>query len=365
MRKLLIGLVAVAFVVAFTVPAIAAEWGFYGSARMSTFMDSDSKEVTGTVYDDDDLTWGLQGNSRIGATVKAGDIGGGFEYGSGPNLRKLYGTWTFGAGTLLVGQTYTPVNNFYSNQVYGGDADLLPYGGIYDGRRPMLQLSMGGFKVALVEPNTKNIDPVTTTTTWPLGVETVTTTGTFADTDTTLPKLEASYGFNLGPVKLTLMGLYNTYDVVDATDREESISSYFFGLAFKIPVGAAYINGNLWGGQNLGTTGMWLTGDADPTWDSTNNKIVDNDSLGYYLVAGFKASDMLTFEAGYGYLEHELDVSGSNADDTSTYYVNATINLAKGCFVVPEIGKIDYKESAAKVDQGDTTYFGAKWQINF
>lgn len=347
MRKLLIGLVAVAFVVAFTVPAIAAEWGFYGSARMSTFMDSDSKEVTGTVYDDDDLTWGLQGNSRIGATVKAGDIGGGFEYGSGPNLRKLYGTWTFGAGTLLVGQTYTPVNNFYSNQVYGGDADLLPYGGIYDGRRPMLQLSMGGFKVALVEPNAPAL------------------AGYSVDTDTTMPKLAASYGLNIGPVKLTLMGLYNTYEAVNAVDREESVDSYFFGLAFKIPVGAAYINGNLWGGQNLGQSGMWLTGDDEARWDAVNSKLIDNDNLGYFLVAGFKASDMLTFEAGYGHVEHELDMAGSNADDTDTYYVNATINLAKGCFVVPEIGKIDYKESAAKVDQGDTTYFGAKWQINF
>jgi len=36
MRKLLVLLSAVAFVVAFTVPAMAADWSFYGSARMST-----------------------------------------------------------------------------------------------------------------------------------------------------------------------------------------------------------------------------------------------------------------------------------------------------------------------------------------
>lgn len=53
------------------------------------------------------------------------ELTGGFEYGSGVNLRKLYGEWNFGAGSLLIGQTYTPLNYFYSNQVYGGDNDLL------------------------------------------------------------------------------------------------------------------------------------------------------------------------------------------------------------------------------------------------
>jgi hypothetical protein len=32
---------------------------------------------------------------------------------------------------------------------------------------------------------------------------------------------------------------------------------------------------------------------------------------------------------------------------------------------VPEVGMIDFDEDAAKVEQGDVTYFGAKWQINF
>ena len=104
MKKLLVLLAAVAFVVAFTVPAMSADWNFYGSSRISTFFDGDSEELTGTGFDDDDLTWGLQGNSRIGAKVKAGDISGRFEYGTGINLRLLYASWNFGGGELLVGQ---------------------------------------------------------------------------------------------------------------------------------------------------------------------------------------------------------------------------------------------------------------------
>jgi len=345
MKKLLVLLAAGAFVLGLTLPAMSADWSFYGSSRMSTFFDSDSEEVTGTGYDDDDLTWSLQGNSRIGANVKAGNIGGRFEYGSGPNLRLLYGTWNFGAGELLVGQAYTPWNYFISNQVWGGDADLLPYGGMYDGRRPMIQLSSHGFKLALVEPNAGGL------------------AGYSVDTDTSIPKIEASYSFNAGPAKLTLFGLYNTFDAVNATNDEESVDSHAFGFGFQMPFGAAYLNGNIWMGQNVGATSIWNSGADDPAWDGTD--VVDNDTTGYILVAGFKMSDAISFELGYGATMSELDVSGADEDETQSMYAQATINIAKGFFIVPEIGKVDYKDSAAGVDQGDTTYFGAKWQINF
>jgi hypothetical protein len=337
MKKLLVLLAAVAFVVAFTVPAMSADWNFYGSSRMATFFDSDSEELSASgLYDDDDLTWAHQGNSRIGARVKAGDISGRFEYGTGINLRILYGAWNFGGGELLVGQSYTPFNYFASNQVYGSDTDMLNTGGIYDGRRDMIQLKSGGFKIALVEPGTGAV-----------------TGFAAADTDTSIPKIEASYGFNAGPLKLSLMAFWNTFDVVDAVNNEEGVDSYALALGFKIPFGAAYVNGNVWMGQNTGNSGLWTA------------NIVDNDALGYLLVAGFKASDALSFELGYGQISHELDQTGSDADETAAYYAQAVINIAKGFFVVPEVGKIDYKEDAAGNDQGDTTYFGAKWQINF
>ena len=362
MKKLLVLLAAVAFVVAFTVPAMSADWGFYGSARMTTFMNSVSEEASATGFDDDDLTWGLQGNSRIGAKVKAGDIGGGFEYGTGINLRKLYGTWKFGAGTLLVGQTYVPVNLFYSNQVWGSDTDMLKFGGVYDGRRPMIQLSTGALKIALVQPNVSNIDPVTKTTTWPDGVKTVTTTGTFVDTDTTLPKIEASYSFKAGPAALTVVGGYNTYDEVDAADKEESIDSYIVGLGFNVGLGAAYVKGNIYTGQNLAQYGLWQAGNASATYSA--GEVIDNDSIGYLVVVGFKATDTIKLELGYGSNQHDRD-DFKTEDDTSAYYAQATINLAKGAFIVPEVGVVDYGDSSAEVDQGDQTYFGAKWQINF
>ncbi len=81
--------------------------------------------------------------------------------------------------------------------------------------------------------------------------------------------------------------------------------------------------------------------------------------------AGYKLSDMLTFEAGYGYLQHELDQKGARKDDNQAYYLQAAISLAKGVVIVPEIGVIDYMKDAGGNDEGKLTYFGAKWQIDF
>ena len=76
---------------------------------------------------------------------------------------------------------------------------------------------------------------------------------------------------------------------------------------------------------------------------------------------------MLKFEAGYGYQEHELDDNDAATveDDTSAYYLQAVISPAEGIQIIPEIGVVDNEDSAANADEGDTTYFGAKWQINF
>jgi hypothetical protein len=350
MKKILMFALAGLLVVAFTVPAMAAaEWNFYGSARMSTFWYDQDAAYTGGIYDDQDLTWGLQGNSRIGAKVKAGDISGRFEYGTGINLRLLYGQWDFGGGSLLVGQTYTPVNAFYSNQVGGGDTDLLPYGGIYDGRHPMVQVKVGGFKFAAVNPGSDALD--------------------HDDVDTKIPKLEASYDLKAGPVSLKFLGGYNQYDTVDAiTDNSYSITSWIAGAGIAFASGPFYVNGNVYWGQNLGPFGMWQEAAYDdPIFDGFEYQ--DAKTLGYLGVIGFKVSDTLCFEGGYAHIRSEADIFGITAEDTAqSYYVQAVITIAKGFFIVPEVGVFDNMDvdvGPITFDEGKETYFGLKWQINF
>ena len=327
-------------------PAMAADWNFYGSARMSTF--SADVDPGGNAESDQDTTWGLQGNSRIGANVKAGDVTGRFEYGSGPNLRILWGEWNFGSGSLGVGQHYTPLNFFPSNQVFDGDADLLPYGGIYRGRRPMIQLKWGTFKLAFISPT---------------GASDLGSTG---DVDITWPQVEMSYQFKTDMFYTDIFGGWQSYDIDDAPEAavNVSIDSYVIGLNAGVTFGPATVKASIWRGQNMGPYGFWLTGDANPGLNDARTETLDNDSTGFLGVVTFKATDMLSFEVGYGALKHDRE-NNDNDDETQSMYANAVITMAPGVFIVPEIGKVDYEQNFAGQEEGDTTYFGAKWQINF
>ena len=82
MKKLNIIELVVAITAVFAVSATANEWNLYGSARMATFYTSQDlgdlyKSDTNPSGDDEfgrstikNTQWNLQGNSRIGATVK-------------------------------------------------------------------------------------------------------------------------------------------------------------------------------------------------------------------------------------------------------------------------------------------------------
>jgi len=360
MKKLFVCALAVAMVFAFTAPTMAADWNFYGSARFATFSADVDPQVAGTPSDTD-TQWAVQGNSRIGATVSAGDVGGGFEYGSTPNLRKLYGTWNFGAGTLLVGQTYTPIAEFYSNQVFGADNDLLFQGMAYHGRRGQIRLTFGGFDVAFVTPNTQATSSLTGG-----GV----TAG--GDVDTTLPQIVLSYKFatDMFSVKpyLGWASFDQTVGQTSAT-QQESIDSLVYGLGGKVNFGPAYVAANIMAGNNVGNMGI-ATASRSNAWVTTGTgTIVDNDTLAYAAVVGFKASDMFTIEGGYGYISSEINVAGVKIEDPAfSYYINCVINLAPGVFVVPEFGIVsadEIKTAGVSVKEAETTYFGAKWQINF
>jgi len=300
MKKLMVLAVAMAMVATFAMTASAAEWNFYGSSRVNTW-------ITDTGAPDKVYTEALQGNSRIGANVKVSDeLSGRFEYGTGVNVRLLYGEWNFGSGSFLVGQTYTPLNMFYSNQVYGSDTYLLDHGGVYSGRAPMLRLKFGSFQIAAVAPAAGNID---------------------------VPTIEAKYSLSLGAASLQIAG---GYDV--GPDLGEA--AYVVALGASMNVGPVSLGGNIYFGDNAEQL-IWTRGAGDS-------------NLGYLIVAGFKANDMIKLEAGYA--SAEGDTPAGVTIDAYSYYAQAVITIAPGVYVIPEVGTID---------SGNTDYFGAKWQINF
>ena len=330
--------------------AIAADWNFYGSARVETFFtDSDKDDTT-------NISESLQANSRIGARVKVSDeLIGRFEYGANEgnaNIRLLYGEWDFGSGKLLVGQNYTPLYMPVSNQVYFGDNGLEGWGEASPGRHAQIRLTFGGLKIAAISPDTTYFleDGVAGTTEDDLSDD---------DVEVTIPRLEISYQMSLDNWSAGIGAGYNSFEY----NNKEDVDSYVGVIMGKFKTGAFSLGGQAFIGQNVGNIIV-----ANTTGDELGNgyakinaagKVFDNDAAGFEVVAAYVVNEMISFEAGYGYMETEYD--NEEGDDVASYYLQAPITLAPGVIIVPEVGMVDYQEDG----QDEITYFGAKWQINF
>jgi len=330
-------------------------WDFDGSARMSTFW-SETDTIGGA---DGDLQYRefLHGISRVGAKVTVSDtLIGRFEYGPGVNLRLLYGEWDFGAGKLKVGQDYTPLSWVYSNQSYD-DVNLLTLGGVYTHRHPQIALTFGGFELAFRDPDkTVNND----------GKDAAAGVAYKGTTKAIMPAIEVSYHLDLDMVSLDFGAGYSTFEATPDVGNEEDIDSYILALGVQFDMAGFFMKGDVYYGQNAGNITdisvdkmFWNEADDGVAEFDENGKLLDNECLGFLLVAGYKINDTFTVEAGYGYNQTELD--DRDDDEVATYYINTTVHLAPGVFIVPEVGFFDGK------DAGDPEifYYGMKWQINF
>ena len=397
MKKFTVIALVVALAAFFAVPASANEWNLYGSARMATFYTSqdlsDGNAIAGaTVGTDqfgrdsrDNLQWELQGNSRVGAIVKGDRLDARFEFGvtsdgGGGNVgtRRLYGVWKFSDNWgLKVGKDYTPMTFFLSGQVFDTDNGLLQVGNAYGARRGQIALEGMGLKVALISPTAGTL-----TRTLPLGTTVAQTTETY------IPKIEASYEFKIWDMSMHAFGGYQAYTLYQATTAggvtltaDDDVSSYMVGLGadlnfgpfFVKPQASWYRNGAAagWLNANVGLGGPQLNGGSIsqlPVLDLTGG-LVDVDSIMAMLAIGFSPSEMLRLEAGGGYLYSDYDNGSSNT--YMEYYLQAVLTLAKGVYIVPEVGFRDYGDFKTNapfvpnINLGDLWYAGAKWQIDF
>jgi len=378
MKKLILAIAAVALI---ATPALAVDWNFYGSARtVSWYSSSDLGDFTTVVGGDDDsddaIAWGMNGhlNSRFGAKVKAENISGRVEIqlkatsGGDPGgavtteSRLIYGEWNFGAGKLLVGKAYTPIAQFISGQAYDEDIGLLTVGAAYGQRIAGLQLSFGGLTVALLEPNTNLIFGMT-----------------LGDVDSYLPKIEASYAMSLDMFNFGVMGGYQTYTIEDGglpgRNGDTDVDSYIVGGNVGVNFGPAYVKGAISYGQNFANAAWDIAGlytgrstggalASVAVWDGTDGTD-DTTTTQFALVGGFKFTDQVTFEAGFGWRQDDLDVNGAKKDKVWSAYGQAVISMAPGVWIIPEVGYQDYQDDVFGNDEGHKFYAGAKWQIDF
>ncbi len=363
MKKLFVIFAVIGMVGMFAATTMAADWSFYGSARMATWFVTEDKKGD----EEMDTTWEEQGNARIGARVAVSDsLSGRFEYGEAPNQRLLYADWNFGAGVMRVGQAYAPANIFISNKVFGDDGNNLNFGGLYTGRQEEISFKFAKiFEIAFINP-TYGYDAALATG---LGVADAP-----VNIDSTIPKIEMALQY--GQENWWVQGSfgYQTYTLKDTNigatgvDADVDITSMVYGVGGMFNMAGAYVGAVVMGGSNAGVYGSWHETAAAPTATFNANGDVDGtddtSTIGFNLVLGYNINDMLKVEGGYGWIESDND-NYAKADAAQSFYVNLPITLAPGVSITPEFGVEDQLKSAGDADEGSDTYFGAKWMINF
>ena len=400
MKKLFVILAALALVWAFAAPASAVDWNFYGSARMATYYTSvdfgDGLNDSGTDDEDSGTRWELQGNSRLGATVKGDNISGRVELGlKGLNgndvdvgTRRIAGTWNFGAGTLKVGKDYSPVSQFISTQAFDTDLGLLGIGAFYGKRPAGIELGFGRLRIALLDPEDDFIfglgpggGVVLVTTTGgvaPIGIPF--TIGSNGDPDSYIPKIEASWGMSFDQFSFTVMGGFQYYEIEDVLSEvrfgqdDVDVTSWVLGGDASYSFGPIYLRAAASYSVNPGDANWGLSYGVvldGAVWDGDDDTD-DMDVMQGAIVGGWKMSDTINFEVGFGVADYDTDAQGFEETTPFAVYGNATIQLAPGVWIIPEAGYFNFDDlqipaggNPDKDDAGDAFYIGAKWQVDF
>ena len=377
-------LIAIFAVVLFTAPAFAADWSFYGSQRIATwYVDRDYGDAVVNGQDDDQATqWYFQGNSRLGAKVKADKVSGQIEFALGPSstsngdggdtnvsTRLAFGVWNFSDNAWLkVGKAYSPVSDFISNQFFDADSGQLYGEGQFYGRRPAgVTLGIGSFETGFPDPVLRHRNVGTSVG----GVN----GATGGDADSYFPRLEACYKLVFGPGYIKPFAGLQYYTVEENglgnVTGDIDVWSYVIGVSTRWDIGAFSIGGQLSYGMNQGAVTGWDTGSnarsSSSPYLKNGDDIADVYTLQAMIVPALKFSDTLRFEAGFGYRMDNADGAPgfSQPDGEWVAYLQAMITMAPGVYLCPEVGYYDYMDGVNGQDQGNQWYAGAKWQIDF
>lgn len=376
-KKLVVLIVAISCMMVWA----EVEWSFYGNARFNTWMritkanpDADSES---------ELLWKKCGGSRFGGRASIGDFAGRFEYGSSgssPNLRLIYGQWNITEDVnFLLGQGWAPTNYFPSNMNSLDGSALLNYGGFLTSRQEMLQLSIKGFSLALINPKSFT------------GVEykeiiDTSTTSLVGTNKTIIPKIEAAYNhsadaFHIGAVVGFAPWKYE-YDMrVSGGDSAIEESQTFMALVACLDAGFSagplYVNVNANYCINRAAYGGWFNGDAKPAIEQEDNTkaeftAVNASSIGVVGVVGIKATDNVQPEFGIGYLQHTRGTKAEEAltdggkDPCLALYGQCVFTFGDGQFqFMPEFGYGTKMKGMSGQDEDTEMEIGAYTRINF
>ena len=377
MKKVLMLALVLALAVAFAAPVSAfriegaKDMKFYfGGMLMTDFgywgRDKSLANANGLTTNDDvrQFILSVPRDSRLRASVQAGNVGAYWELGMGCDLiatheqgdsgnaqdkfsreeyistRKIYGWYTFGNCTLMIGKNDGSFWAAASAQRLGiehnNHVGNFGWGALYDNRLAQIRFRQDvskafAYQVAFVQPFVTDVNVVSGGTT------------TNFDTIAKWPRVDARVEMNFGGFSLmpaaTWQQLY--YDSnPPGYDTSASIWAVLLPVTFK--AGAFSFVGQVAYGQNLWRFTFQNAYHA-PAYSATG-KVQNSTGLLAFADFGFTAGAVTPhFIIGYDKAENsDRWKVGDNNNTRISYVVNVNWKVADNFFVIPEFGYYNY-----------------------
>jgi len=328
-----------------------AEVTFYGSARLGFWYDYTNKILN--MYESGVnatrlmLDYHMQGNSRFGVKFSHENLLGTVEYGISPSrvcLRHLYGEYTQGDWSFLIGQTNTGFT-IYSKQVYGDDNCLIRWGLFYDGRNPMFKVSYKKrFYVMFMPPYEKDI----------IGIDGL---------ESLIPKVNAGYVYSSKKYfyAMSIGANVNHYnkDFGQPPHHDKQILSYAVSLTGKYFLDSIDMLAQFSYGSNVGNYGMLTITPSEIVYKSSDKTFENTETIAGLFMIG---SPNIAY-SGIGYIR-SCNPTWTEYDEAMTVFLQKQINLINHVFIVPEVGMLDGMKDKDNAKQGRKFYWGMKIQAN-
>jgi len=176
------------------------------------------------------------------------------------------------------------------------------------------------------------------------------------ETGTAFRALQARYqlGSLAGSVELS-GGYVPGVKTVDSSVPHFDPDSYLGYVNLKIPVYRFFLSGGAFFGQNMDVP-VFISQAASDSYG------MQRSLFGYQVGGGYRFSDRLSIEAGWGQAAHEREIS---RDDLRAWYFQAQISLGWRVSITPQVGFVDFMKDDGEKTKEEAFYCGARWQINF
>ncbi len=246
--------------------------------------------------------------------------------------------WHTGVGRFMVGKAQAPTHTRLFQSVYAFNSEAAFQSGEPVLVRSMVRFHLDGFQLAIVASGGMAAHDTQDPMEW-------------------LPRLEAAYTLKFHGGNVKIMGGYNPCRM----DRNRGVDAYVVGLGGRVRMGNGFAAGSVFLGQNLGASSFDAPTAIDP--GGAPGRSLENETLGLSIVSGYQFNDQFLLEAGWEYLSSEQEDPGR--DHAAHFYLQSRFTLSPGIYVVPEIGRVDELTRNRGEATPETTYYGARCEINF